>query len=287
LTVKADPEVGMKSEDTSDHAVISYTVEGVRLGTYMKFTLSATQQYVDGFSVPGRFLSAACAALTAVAFAFVLYWYLMRRTSLAFLIKEGLKRKEFVPYYQPIIDSRDGSLLGAEALARWLTKREKLIPPVQFIPYAEENHLIDPITYQLVESILVDIERFQWQDTSRYISINATAEQITDSPFCETLIRRLAESKIPTKHLSIEITERHQFLDLERGRIALQRLVDAGIRIMLDDAGAGYGGFSYLQELPIKTLKIDKMFVDTLRRESRDPKQDVLFAIVESPMPPG
>jgi EAL domain-containing protein (putative c-di-GMP-specific phosphodiesterase class I) len=280
--VRADPLVDMMSNDTSDRQVISHTVEGVRLGTYMKFTLSATQQYVNGFSIPGRFLSAALAVVIAATIAFALYLYLTRRTSVAFLIEEGLKRHEFLPYYQPIVDSRDGSVLGAEALVRWRTNRSELIPPGQFIPYAEENNLIGPITSQLVENILIDIRQFGWQNTDRFISINAVADQIADSSFCEKLIGRLAEQNIPAKNLSLEITERYQFSDLEQGRIALQCLVDAGIEIKLDDAGTGYGGFSYVQELPIETLKIDKMFIDTLRMgtERDDPKRHVLHAII-------
>jgi EAL domain-containing protein (putative c-di-GMP-specific phosphodiesterase class I) len=282
FVVKSNPMLDVKSDDASEPSVISYTVERVlATGTHMEFTLSATQRYVDSFLIRGRFLASAIAAIIAGIFAFPLYWYLMRRTSVAFLIEEGLKHREFVPYYQPIIDSRDGSVLGAEALARWVTKAGKLIPPGQFIPFAEENHLIEPISDQLVERILVDMKRLAWQGANCFISINAAAEQITDSPFCEKLINRLAESKIPAKNLTVEITERHQFPDLDRGRLSLQRLVDAGIGIKLDDAGTGYGGFSYIQELPIETLKIDKMFIDTLRSDRGDPKRDVLFAIIE------
>ena len=278
--VKADPLVEMTSNDTRNPSVISHTVEGERLGTHMKFTLNATQQYVDGFWIPGRLLSGAIAAIIAAAIAFALYGYLMRRTSLAFLIEQGLKHGEFVPYYQPIIDSRDGSVLGAEALVHWSTKG-RFIPPGQFIPYCEENHLIEPITDQLVDKIMVDLQRLGWKDTNCFVSVNVDAEQITDSPFCENLIRSLAKNNIPSKNLSVEITERHQFSDLEQGRIALERLVKAGIEIKLDDAGTGFGGFSYVQELPIGTLKIDKMFVDTLQREGGDPKREVLFAIIE------
>jgi sensor c-di-GMP phosphodiesterase-like protein len=279
--VKADPLVEMKSGDSTDPFVISNTVERERLGTYMRFTLRATQRYVDGFSVPGRTLAALIAASIAGLIAFALYWYLARRTSAKFLIEEGLKNKEFLPYYQPIVDSRDGTVLGAEALIRWMTKRGKLIPPGQFIPYAEANHLIEPLTDQLMERVVVDMERLGWRGSNRFISINAVAEQITDSPFCEKLIRTLAENKIPPQNFAVEITERHQFADLERGRVALQRLVDAGIEISLDDAGTGFGGFSYVQELPIETLKIDKMFIDTLGKESADPKRGVLQAIIE------
>jgi sensor c-di-GMP phosphodiesterase-like protein len=247
----------------------------------MKFTLDATQQYVNAFSIPGHLMAAALAAAFALLLGIALFAYLTRQTSVAFLIKQGLKREDFLPYYQPIIDSRDGSVLGAEALVRWRTKRGKLIPPGQFIPYAEENHLIEPITDQVLEKVLVDIRRFGWQNSDRFISINAVAEQITDSPFCKRLLAQLAEKNIPAKHLSVEISERHQISDFERGRVALQCLVDAGVEIKLDDAGTGFGGFSYVQELPIKTLKIDKMFIDTLRKESADPKREVLQAIIK------
>jgi sensor c-di-GMP phosphodiesterase-like protein len=133
-----------------------------------------------------------------------------------------------------------------------------------------------------VDKVLTDIGHFGWRNKDRFISINAVADQITGSSFCDELLERLAERNIPAKNLAVEITERYQFSDLERGRIALQRLVDAGIEIKLDDAGTGFGGFSYVQELPIETLKIDKMFIDTLRQEKGrdDPKRQVLHAII-------
>lgn len=279
--VSAQPRVDMESAPPSGSPVVSYSVEAIRLGTRMKFTLNATQKFVDAFSFPGRLISIALVGVLALASGLAGYWYLTKQTSNAVLIKQGLRRNEFLPYYQPIIDSRDGSVVGAEALVRWKTRDGKLIPPGQFIPFAEDNLLIDPITDQLLEKVLDDIKRFAWQGTDRFISINAIANQTTDSSFCTKLVRRLAENKVPSKNLRVEITERHQFPDLNRGRVALQNLVAAGIEIELDDAGTGFGGFSYIQELPISTIKIDKMFIDTLRQEVADPKRAVLQAIIE------
>jgi sensor c-di-GMP phosphodiesterase-like protein len=247
----------------------------------MKFTLNATQEYVDAFAFPGRVMSMAIAAALGLVIGLAVYWFLTRQLSTAVLIEKGLKRNEFIPYYQPIVDSRDGSVLGAEALVRWRMKGQKLIPPGQFIPFAEESGVIDQITDQLVDQVLDDIQQFGWQTSNRFVGINAAPEQITHSPFCERLLRRLAEKNIPSRNIAIEITERYQFSDLERGRAALQGLVDAGIRIDLDDAGTGFGGFAYIQELPITTMKIDKMFIDTLREDGVDPKQTVLHAIIE------
>lgn len=280
--VRADPKLEMASPLASGPSEISYTLAATRLGARMEFRLNATRAYVDAFSFPGRVLSVAIASALGLAIGLALYWYLTRYTSAAALIERGLKRNEFLPYYQPIVDSRDGSVLGAEAVVRWRMKGGKLIPPGQFIPFAEENSLIDAITDQLEEKVLDDIKRFGWQGSNRFVSINVGAKQITDSSFCARLLRRLAEENIPAKNISVEITERHQFPDLGRGRAALQCLVDAGVEIKLDDAGTGFGGFSYIQELPITTLKIDKMFIDTLRQEkTADPKRAVLQAIID------
>jgi sensor c-di-GMP phosphodiesterase-like protein len=226
-------------------------------------------------------MSMAIAAALGLAIGLAVYWFLTKQISTAFLIEQGLNRNEFLPYYQPIVDSRDGSVLGVEALVRWQPKGRKLISPGQFIPFAEENGFIERITDQLVEQVLDDMQQFGWQSSDRFVSINAVAEQITDSHFCAKLLRRLAENNIPSKNISVEITERHQFSDLERGRIALQCLADSGVKIGLDDAGTGFGGFAYIQELPIATMKIDKMFIDTLREDTADPKRAVLHAIIE------
>lgn len=280
--VRADPKVDMESSPTSGPSVISYTVEKVWLGTVMKFRLNATREYLEAFSFPGRMMSIAIAVALGIATWLLVYWRLTRQMSAGFLIEQGIKRDEFLPYYQAIVDSRDGSVLGAEALVRWKRKGQKLIPPGQFIPFAEENDLIEPIAEQMETKVLDDIVRFGWQNTDRFVSINAVAEQITDSRFCARLIGRLAERKIPSKTISVEITERHQFPDLARGRAALQCLTNAGIEIKLDDAGTGFGGFAYIQELPITTMKIDKMFIDPLgEEEDRDPKRAVLEAIIE------
>jgi sensor c-di-GMP phosphodiesterase-like protein len=208
----------------------------------------------------------------------MLYGLLVRQTSAASLMRQGLRRSEFLPYYQPIVDGRDGSVLGAEALVRWY-RRGKLIPPVQFIPYAEDNGLIGPITEQIVTKVLKDLKYLGWLGTNRYISINADPDQIMNTDFCASLVKHLTDSGVPGKNIAVEITERRQLRDLAAGRGRLLCLVSAGVDIKIDDAGTGFGGFSYVQELPVSALKIDKMFVDTLRAED-DAKRPVLDAII-------
>jgi EAL domain-containing protein (putative c-di-GMP-specific phosphodiesterase class I) len=262
-----------------DGVVIRHTQDAKIEGIATRITLGASQRYVDKFQSVGRIVAAGIAAIVALALSFILYGLLARQTSLESLMRQGLRRGEFLPYYQPIVDGRDGSVLGAEALVRWY-RRGKLVPPGQFVPSAEENGLIGPITDQLVKKVLEDVKAFGWVGTNRYVSINAEPDQIVKTDFCASLVNQLKVSGIPGKNIAVEITERHQLTDLAAGRSRLLCLAEAGVDIKIDDAGTGFGGFSYVQELPVSTLKIDKIFVDTLRTES-DAKRPVLDAIIQ------
>lgn len=280
LVLGQNGEITMNSAAETAPSAISYTVDHVRRYGRLKLTLYGTKEYVDHFRVYDRLLSATIALLVGATIGMMLYGFLVRRTSLTYLVKQGLKRREFVPFYQPIVDSRDGTILGVEALARWRMYDGRVVPPVEFIPMAEKNGLIQPITEQLLNHVQVDLKNFGWCNTSQHISINAVAQQITDSPFCDKLLAMLDNGSLCANNVKVEITERHKFSDLARGKEALSRLSEAGIGIELDDAGTGFGGFLYVQELPIHTLKIDKMFIDTLLVEG-DAKKGVLEAIIE------
>jgi sensor c-di-GMP phosphodiesterase-like protein len=278
-TVGRKGEVEFGAGETKDPTVISVTYDARLFTTPVQLTYSATAAYVSGFRRAGNGLAAGISAAAALVLSLWLYAMLERRSSLAHLLKRGIHDNEFLPFYQPIVDARDGTVLGAEVLVRW-SRKGKLIPPGMFIQFAEESGLIEPITEQILGKVLHDIREMGWVGSDRYISINAVPDQIIHTDFCENLVRRLAESGIPGRNLAVEVTERRQLDDLPEGRKRLQRLVDAGISIKIDDAGTGFGGFSYVQELPVHTLKIDKMFVDTLRSHD-DAKRPVLDAIID------
>jgi sensor c-di-GMP phosphodiesterase-like protein len=252
--------------------------DAVNLTTPVRLTYSATAAYIAEFRSVGKTVAAGISAAAGLVAGLWLYAFLVRRASLAHLLRRGIRYNEFLPFYQPIVDARDGAVLGAEVLVRW-RRRGKLIPPGIFIQYAEENGLIEPITEQIVTKVLRDIKDLGWVGTDRYISINAVPDQIIHSSFCDYLVRQLAESGVPGKNIAVELTERRQLEDLAEGRKRLLKLVEAGVDIKIDDAGTGFGGFSYVQELPVHTLKIDKMFVDTLRAQD-DAKRPVLDAII-------
>jgi sensor c-di-GMP phosphodiesterase-like protein len=271
-------EVAMKTGSVSGPVVISSEEEASIFKAPVRLAFSATQTYVDNFKRTGLLVAAGIAAIVALVVSYLLYGLLTWRTSIANLVRKGIREDEFLPYYQPVVDGRDGSVLGAEALVRWFHKGT-LIDPAQFIPFAEESGLIQPITEQMFRKVLADIRRLGWIGTDRYVSINVVPDQIVHSDFCAMLLRQLEESGIPGKNIAIEITERRRLSDLAEGRSRLLCLKQAGVDIKIDDCGTGFGGFSYVQELPVSTLKIDRMFVDALRAQD-DAKRPVLDAII-------
>ncbi|PSW13569.1 EAL domain-containing protein [Photobacterium rosenbergii] len=194
------------------------------------------------------------------------------------MISYGLMKKEFIPYYQPIVDSTTGAITCCEVLIRWQRSDGELISPNQFIPIAEHNGQIKLLTNYIIEHVIDQFEGELIADSQFYISINVTPQQLEDDEFLSTTINLLKQRNVPAHRLAFEVTERIPFSDLAKARRIIQHLTDFGISIKLDDAGTGYGGFSYLQNLPIDTLKIDKMFVDTIG--TNDIKSNILDSII-------
>jgi len=247
-------------------------------GMQIELTLSATKAFFDGYRNQSWLMSILLSFITALVLASLWYQFLNKRQSLRRVIMEALKHSEFEPFYQPIIDSRTQEVLGAEMLVRWCKRNGNIVPPSQFIPFAEDSGLIIEITEQLVTKVVKDIVSMNWHNTDRFISINIVPKHIENDVFYHFLTTAMTEHQIPAKNISLEITERLQIDDLKTARSQLDKFFNYGIDLKLDDAGTGYGGFSYVQELGINTLKIDKMFIDTI--DSVDVKASVLDAII-------
>ncbi|MEZ9199793.1 EAL domain-containing protein [Shewanella sp. 10N.286.54.B9] len=178
-------------------------------------------------------------------------------------LKRAIRQRELVAFYQPIMDAATGRIVGAEALVRWVRPNGEVIPPVRFIDELERTALINPLTIQMLEQLPEDLAPIFAADDEFRCSLNLVPEQVEQEDFC-CHIERLATSGFPTHQLALEITERLPLRNLEVANQHLERLKALGVVIELDDAGTGYGGASYLQELNIDILKIDKLFVDTL-----------------------
>ncbi|HDX8443939.1 EAL domain-containing protein [Aeromonas hydrophila] len=215
----------------------------------------------------GLWLGAAVGTLLVAA-----YWGLRNyRRSLKGLLQAGLARREFVPFYQPVVDSRSQQVVGFEALLRW-QRGGGLIPPGAFIDYAEEQQLILPMTSQLLEKVIADLPRLA---PGQWVSVNIVAAHL-EHPHLRNLL--LQHGWPSPAQLTFELTERKPITDIKTAVIEITALQQQGYHFKLDDFGTGYGGFAYLQRLGIRQIKIDKMFVDTIGTD--DLKRSVLDATI-------
>lgn len=202
------------------------------------------------------------------------YWLIRNyRNSIEGLIEKGIRDNEFLPYYQPIIDSRTRKAVGYEVLLRW-QKGHELISPDLFIYAAESTGLIVKITNSIIQKVLMDLKHLP---PSHWVSINLVAEHI-ETQQLSTLLQSLNWPE--HQRIKFELTERIPITDLVMASEEITLLMEKGYQFKIDDFGTGYGGFSYLQHLHIRSIKIDKMFVDTI--ETDDVKKSVLDSIIAS-----
>ncbi|MBT1444136.1 EAL domain-containing protein [Shewanella sp. JM162201] len=196
------------------------------------------------------------------------YWaWHKTRNSLEYQIRQALKSGEFVPYYQPIVDSETGTLVGAEVLMRWLRNDGTLVPPNHFIPFAEASGLVLPMTRVMLDKVVADIAALGSGKPPLFFSVNIVPAHLYDDSLLADLEAIIASGKLGAHRLSLEITERLPLTDIDTAQSVLERIYGLGVDLKLDDAGTGYGCFTYVQNLGVSTLKIDKMFIDTIGQE--------------------
>jgi diguanylate cyclase (GGDEF)-like protein len=177
-------------------------------------------------------------------------------------IRAGIAAGEFVPFYEQQIDLKTGELLGFEMLARWQSPELGMVLPESFIPIAEEIGVISDLSETLMIQAFDDAR--QW-DPSLTLSVNISPVQLRDPWFAEKLLRLLVEHNFPPHRLEIEITESCLIENVEMVRRMTETLRNQGIKVSLDDFGAGYSSLEQLRTLPFDTLKIDKSFISDVR----------------------
>ena len=174
----------------------------------------------------------------------------------------ALQRCEFVVHYQPIYRLNDMGITGSEALIRWNDPARGMVPPGEFIPIAEETGHIAEIGNRVLGEACRQAK--QWAgsaDKPFRICVNISASQLGDSKLIETVSRTLERSGVHPAMLELEMTETAVVRDLEKSAATIRALRKMGVRVALDDFGTGYSSFSYLANLPIHTLKIDRSFL--------------------------
>jgi EAL domain-containing protein (putative c-di-GMP-specific phosphodiesterase class I) len=187
------------------------------------------------------------------------------RVNLENALRKALINDEFVVYYQPKISIETGLINGFEALVRWQHPEHGLVPPVQFIPLAEETSLISNIGEVVLNKTCQQIKIWQglgFKDVK--ISVNVVAQQIQRGNLIDEIDHILKTYEIDPSSLELEITESSLMDDSEVAGQVLQQLKARNITIALDDFGTGYSSLSYLGQYPIDVLKIDRSFISKI-----------------------
>ncbi len=180
-------------------------------------------------------------------------------------IRDGLKRGEFVPYYEKQIDLETGEITGFEMLARWISPRHGVVSPEVFIPVAEEIGLIAELSEALITIALEDAKAW---DARLTLSVNISPLQLRDPWFAQRLLKLLVVANFPPTRLEIEITETCLHENIPVVRSLITSLKNQGIRVSLDDFGTGYSSLAQLRTLPFDRIKIDRSFVSSLARSA-------------------
>lgn len=177
-------------------------------------------------------------------------------------LRYAISNSQIDIYLQPEIQVSSGKIVGAEALARWIRSDGTMIPPVQFITIAEQANLISDIGRIVFDKVCAEIARWQQQGIRNItVAINLSAREFKDADLANNIQNKLIEYDVKGENIVLEITESLFMEDKESVLRTMNQLRNIGIRFAIDDFGTGYSSFSYLQDLPIDYLKIDRSFL--------------------------
>jgi diguanylate cyclase (GGDEF)-like protein len=186
-------------------------------------------------------------------------------------LRHAIARDEFTLHYQPKLDVATGRIAGVEALLRWTHPELGLLPPMQFIPLAEETGMIVPIGKWVLNTACA--QNMAWQRAGYppvSMAVNVSPRQFSDEHLLQDIDDALAASGMAPKYLQIEITESMVMVNVERTIRILDAIQSRGVRLAIDDFGTGYSSMSMLKRFPIDTIKIDRSFVRDLPSNSED-----------------
>ncbi|WP_295456184.1 EAL domain-containing protein [uncultured Thiodictyon sp.] len=192
-------------------------------------------------------------------------------------IRRALAEREFVLYYQPKVNLRTGTVIGAEALIRWQHPQRGLLAPRVFLPVIEDHPLAVEVGDWVIEAALTQMQRWRRDGLALPVSVNISARQLQQTDFVARLRAQLtAHPEIPPGCFELEVLETSALADLSHVAQVITDCRAIGVTCALDDFGTGYSSLTYLKRLPVTVLKIDQSFVRDMLDDSED------LAIVES-----
>jgi len=183
------------------------------------------------------------------------------RLAMVHELRKAIQADQLLLHFQPKVELATGRVAGLEALVRWKHPERGLLFPDTFIPLAERTGLINHLTTWVVAAALRQGKAFADAGFPLELSVNLSARNLSAPGFCGELLRQVRKSNFPLEHLTLEITETAIMADPGRAKSVLGELRAAGIQLSMDDFGIGQSSLTYLKDLPITKMKIDKSFV--------------------------
>ncbi len=194
-------------------------------------------------------------------------------------LRHALDRSEFLLHYQPKVEIATGLIIGTEALVRWQHPRRGLVPPMDFIPLAEETGLILPIGEWVLATACARTKAWQDQGQANLtVAVNLSARQFADPMLLPKLTQIIHASGLNPSTLELEITESMVMAHVESAVNTLAALKSSGVQIAVDDFGTGHSSLAYLKRFPIDTIKVDRSFIKDIVSDGGD--KEITRAII-------
>ncbi len=186
-------------------------------------------------------------------------------------LRKAIENREFFVEYQPLVDAKTEKIIGAEALVRWNHPDLKIIPPLDFIPIAEDTGMILEIGEIVLFTAINQMQKWHnkgFKDLT--ISINISGVQLLQSDLEKTIDIIINDSGFNPRYLELELTESILMQNIDLASKLLHVFKDKGMHIAIDDFGTGYSSLSYLKKLPIDSIKIDQSFIHNIETDQSD-----------------
>jgi diguanylate cyclase (GGDEF)-like protein len=196
-------------------------------------------------------------------------------------LRKAIDERQLILHYQPQLDLRTGEIVAVESLLRWAHPRLGIVPPLEFLPLAEEAGLMGSITTLVLTDSLAQCAAWRRAGKHLSVSVNISPANLLDPRFT-ALVRELLEShQVPAEALVLEITETTAITHFDRSQSVISELRDLGIVVAIDDFGAGFTSLGHLSNLAVKELKLDRVFIAALAGDDRGRALDLIRATIE------
>jgi diguanylate cyclase (GGDEF)-like protein/PAS domain S-box-containing protein len=184
-------------------------------------------------------------------------------------LRKAVDAQRWTLHYQPVVDLATEQMVGVEALIRWIEPDGTMVPPLEFIPLAEELGLIEQIGDWVVRELAYQVTAWRELGIDLEVGFNLSPRQFWQPDLAERIVREIRVSGLDPSRVMVEVTESSAMMDPERAQRILTDLTDHGFAIAIDDFGTGYSSLSRLRDMPVRVLKIDRSFVSNVDRDAQ------------------